>query len=82
MAKDGNGDGPDLAQPGAIGKEWQAVATHFTEIAPRRSAVRARLAPSKRASLAALFFRGQRGSGREDSLIGKRFGKVEPWSGR
>jgi hypothetical protein len=47
MAKDGNADGPDLAQPGAIGKEWQTVATHFTEIAPDRPSTCQELASSR-----------------------------------
>src|SRR6266542_3953701 len=45
MAKGGDAEDPDFAQPRATGEGWRPVETRITPIAPRRSAVRARLAP-------------------------------------
>jgi hypothetical protein len=45
-AKTGDGEVRDPAQPCAFGERWQAVDAVSAAIAPRRSAVRARLAPS------------------------------------
>jgi hypothetical protein len=45
MAKDGYAGRPDFAQPCASGERWRTLETQYIEIAPRRSAVRARLAP-------------------------------------
>src|SRR6266487_1133635 len=45
MANDGDVKEADIAQPSANGEPRQPVETQCIEIAPRRSAVRARLAP-------------------------------------